>query len=272
MAKLSGIYCIENIVNGKKYIGCAVDIHARISRHKNELKKGIHDNNYLQRVYNKYGGEIFKYWIVQDFPKDLEKLKNMEIYWIAYYNSFFDDGGGYNLTRGGDGRRGYKMSDYQKEQISKMNKDRKHTEEEREKMRGRIKSPEEIEKMAASKRGKPSYNKGIPMLEEVKKHLSEIRTGIKLSKENCEAIARGIQGLKRHKNTSSKYVGVKWSKQKEKWISEIFFNKQRIYIGTFQYETEAALAYNEYALEYYGANAKINNISQEEIDLLWEQE
>ena len=34
-----GIYCIECLVNNKKYIGKSVDINSRIAHHKSYLKK-----------------------------------------------------------------------------------------------------------------------------------------------------------------------------------------------------------------------------------------
>ena len=43
----SGIYCIENIENNKKYIGQSKNINGRWYKHKNELKRGVHFNDYL---------------------------------------------------------------------------------------------------------------------------------------------------------------------------------------------------------------------------------
>lgn len=50
-----GIYCIENIQTGKKYIGQQVNIRSRWYQHRNELRRGIHCNDYLQKAWNKYG-------------------------------------------------------------------------------------------------------------------------------------------------------------------------------------------------------------------------
>jgi group I intron endonuclease len=52
---MEGIYKIENIINGKLYIGSSVNIDKRIKRHKNDLIKNKHINCYLQREFNKYG-------------------------------------------------------------------------------------------------------------------------------------------------------------------------------------------------------------------------
>ena len=45
---LSGIYCIENLVNHKKYIGMSRDIKRRWIEHRTELNHNQHDNQYQQ--------------------------------------------------------------------------------------------------------------------------------------------------------------------------------------------------------------------------------
>ena len=37
----TGIYCIENTINHKKYIGQSIDIYSRWSKHKSELNNNI---------------------------------------------------------------------------------------------------------------------------------------------------------------------------------------------------------------------------------------
>lgn len=89
---MCGIYKIENLKNGKVYVGQAVDIKRRWSRHRMELKKGIHSNKYLQRAYDKYGVDAFRYSVIEECPK--EKLNEREIFYIQKFDSFSN---GYNL-------------------------------------------------------------------------------------------------------------------------------------------------------------------------------
>lgn len=49
----------------------------------------------------------------------------------------------------------------------------------------------------------------------------------------------------KHFKSSSKYTGVCWSKQKNKWTSQIVINKKLIYLGAFTDEYEAHLAYQK---------------------------
>ena len=98
MIKIIGIYSITNKINNKKYIGYSIDIKRRWATHKRNLKNNKHENDHLQKAYNKYGENAFKYQIVEECTQ--EELKNKEKYWIAFYDS---KNNGYNMSEGGDG-------------------------------------------------------------------------------------------------------------------------------------------------------------------------
>jgi predicted GIY-YIG superfamily endonuclease len=91
-----GIYKIENLINGKIYIGQSIDIEKRWSVHKAELNRNYHCNNHLQNAWNKYGEENFEFVIIEEC--DNSQLNEREIYWIDKYGSYIN---GYNLTSGG---------------------------------------------------------------------------------------------------------------------------------------------------------------------------
>ena len=48
--KISGIYCIENTKNHKKYIGQSIDIYQRWYAHKSKLNM-INLNNNILKIY-----------------------------------------------------------------------------------------------------------------------------------------------------------------------------------------------------------------------------
>lgn len=62
------------------------------------------------------------------------------------------------------------------------------------------------------------------------------------------------------KGTSSKYIGVCFSKNANKYEAYINFNKKKYHLGLFGNEIEAAKAYNKKATEFYGQNANLNTI------------
>lgn len=60
----SGIYKIENSINGHKYIGSAINIKRRWKYHLTSLRNGTHHSQYLQRAWNKYGEDSFVFSIL----------------------------------------------------------------------------------------------------------------------------------------------------------------------------------------------------------------
>lgn len=112
--KISGIYCIENLVNGKKYIGLSSNINKREKAHFNALNNYSHINKHLQDAWNKYKEENFKFYIIENC-ESTEQLKEREIYYINIYNTN-NRLYGYNKTSGGDGVRD--LSDESREKIS----------------------------------------------------------------------------------------------------------------------------------------------------------
>jgi len=65
---IAGIYKILNVTNGKYYVGGSLDIHRRWQQHKSYLRKGTHDNDYLQKSWNKHGSSSFVLEIVEELP------------------------------------------------------------------------------------------------------------------------------------------------------------------------------------------------------------
>ena len=101
------IYLFTNLINDKVYVGQTLHYKTRMKTHKDS---GKNPTQYFGYAIRKYGWENFtKDILIDDVPE--EDLNNLEINYIAFYNSFGP--GGYNLTKGGGGTSGYK---YTKEQ------------------------------------------------------------------------------------------------------------------------------------------------------------
>jgi len=92
---MASIYRIQNIVNGKFYIGSAKNFNRRASEHFSALKHNKHHNKYLQASYNKYGKYAFVIGEVENIEYDL--VKYVEESYIKFLNP------DYNLTTRTDG-------------------------------------------------------------------------------------------------------------------------------------------------------------------------
>ena len=91
--KIIGVYKILNIINLKYYIGYSINIDKRFKQHKKALENNKHLNILLQRSYNKYGIENFKFDFIHIYKtvyeakkKELEYLENIEIRNILIFN------------------------------------------------------------------------------------------------------------------------------------------------------------------------------------------
>lgn len=106
--KVSGIYKIENKINGKVYIGQSVDVYRRLKKHIWDLKNN--NGSVLYKALKKYGIENFIYELIEEC--NIDKLDEREIYYIKKYNSYIgvEGSNGYNMNQGGGSNRGWKPS------------------------------------------------------------------------------------------------------------------------------------------------------------------
>ena len=119
----SGIYIIKNTINGKFYIGSAVNIKTRWSQHRHQLKHNKHGNRYLQRSWNKHGTENFVFEILE-YVKDKHKLILCEQKWFDKVKPY-DHNIGYNICRIAGSSLGVRHTDEMKANLSKAIKGRK---------------------------------------------------------------------------------------------------------------------------------------------------
>ena len=278
---ISGIYCYENLINGKKYIGQSLNIHKRQIHHY--LNQGMDGCSALQGAWNKYGCENFKFYILIECVSDKKLLNKLEIFYIKYLRSHVSEWG-YNISWGGDlGNTGIKHTDEAKKKNSIAHMGRATW------MKGKKHSNEAKLKQSLAKKGRPSNNKGKKASDETRRKQSLAKKGKPISKATTEGSIKAHKGVpkseeqrrkmsesqiftKKRKNPSSKHIGVYYEKGKNRWRSYLKYNNKDITLGYFPTELEAALAYNEAAIEFYGWKAKLNNISKEEIEILWEMQ
>jgi len=106
------VYKATNLVTGKIYIGKTVRTlsHAKARHHeraKRQWKYGC--DSYFYASIRKHGWEAFDWKIIDQGETDAE-IQQLERDWIAFTGSYTDRKIGYNMTPGGDGGAGRKLS------------------------------------------------------------------------------------------------------------------------------------------------------------------
>lgn len=182
------IYQITNTQNGKRYIGSSIDYRERVRGHLFHLREGKHHSKHLQRAYDKYGENAFKFSILKVVTKK-EKIVEIE---QKYLDEFKPE---YNSRPTAESNSGWKPSSETKALWSKQRKGRaptflgkKHSEETKKKigeasrnrppsMLGRKHTPETKALLSESHKGQVPWIKGKTHSEETRRKLSESHKG-----------------------------------------------------------------------------------------------
>lgn len=175
------IYCYTNNINGKKYIGQAVNFKRRHYRHLKPVGKYPQA---IDRAILKYGKENFEVSILAENLQTL-CLKNIyESYYIDKFNTMATKGKGYNIASGGSRGNSYagkteKEMDLIKEKIRQQSTGRKHSEKTRARLKevalSRGSMRQEIrDKISVSTSGEKNHFYGKTHTEVTKQRLREI--------------------------------------------------------------------------------------------------
>lgn len=200
MEVICGIYCIENLINHKKYIGQSIDIYRRWANHKCDLNGNRHRNEHLQLAWNKYGEDNFEFTIIEQCLEEM--LDEKETYYISVYDCM-NNNYGYNLETGGNQNK--HPSDETRQKMSESHIGLQAGEN--NPMWGKPKSDETKRKISESKIGKyagenhPLY--GTHFSEESKQKMRDARTG-KYAGENHPMFGKHHSVESRKKLSQSK--------------------------------------------------------------------
>lgn len=202
------VYCHQNKINGKRYIGQTKQVpEERFGKNGSNYSRCVHFYNAI----NKYGWDAFDHYIIQD-NLTKEQADELESINIAFYNTT-NPKYGYNLQSGGAGL-SMPCTENRKEKLRKQFTGRIYIHKEtinkyifREELDkyisqgyvlGRYLSIESRKKMA-SNRGKHTHHS-----EETKQKLREANTGKKLSVEAKRKISEAQRGKKLSEETKQK--------------------------------------------------------------------
>lgn len=219
------IYKIVNMINGKIYVG---QTNATLKIRFDNHVRSKHCTN-ITTAIKKYGAEYFKI-LPLETAKDRNEALKKEKKWIKKLNCFHPNG--YNVNPfGNKGEKAHRVH-----QIICL--------ENEEKYWGSYEAARELNLDPSSVikvlKGKLKQTKGY-------------------SFEYCDKKLNPMKEFKTQK--TSKFKGVSLDKRTGKWISVIHPNRKSIYIGSFETEKEAAIAYNEASLKYFGDKAVLNRLA-----------
>lgn len=131
--KFCGIYKIQNLENGKVYIGASRNILLRWYQHKYDLRNFRHHSEHLQKAWIKYGEDSFQFDIIECCEE--RDLNNKEKFYIQLYKSN-DKNYGYNIFDGGNT---HNVPEETKKKLSLIHMGMTHNEETIKKMRNKAK-------------------------------------------------------------------------------------------------------------------------------------
>lgn len=92
-------------------------------------------------------------------------------------------------------------------------------------------------------------------------HINRVRDDNRIENlRDCRHVENSRnQGIQR-KVKSSEYKGVVWDKSRGKWMASTKMEGRSVFLGRFDRETDAALAYNEFAKRHFGEFATLNEV------------
>jgi group I intron endonuclease len=169
--KKSGIYKIINVINNRFYVGSAVDLRRRKTRHFSELRTGKHNNAHLQAAWNKYGEKAFTFVIVEEHPEGVDLLAAENVWLKEHVGKDYCYNLGVDAVMPTLGWSGPKSPTWGRkrtpEELAAQSwKGRKHRKESRERIRayliGKPRPAEVRAKIAASVSGERNPNYGKP--------------------------------------------------------------------------------------------------------------
>lgn len=192
---ISGIYQIRNLVNGKVYVGSAVNFGSRWQLHRSLLARGKHHSVLLQRSWDKHGPEKFVFEIIEMTILVKENLLLAEQKWIDRLRAA-DPMFGYNVCTVAGSTLGIKATPEAKAKMS-------------EKRKGKKRSPESVEKGAAKMRGVPKTPDHIAKIKEThtperRAQTAEANRNRVVSPETREKMAAYRRGTKLTQETKDK--------------------------------------------------------------------
>lgn len=163
----SGIYQIINRVNGKQYIGSAINLKRRWAAHLRYLRRGLHYNQHLQRAFDRSGEAAFSFSVLEYLERASQLIPREQYYLDTYLPE-------YNVSPTAGSLLGFRHS------------------------------KESCKKMSEAHKGERNHNYGKHLSAETRAKISTAHTGKSLSEEHRRRIGVAGRGKRRSEETRRK--------------------------------------------------------------------
>ncbi len=185
-----GVYMLEHVATGRRYIGKSIDVERRVKAHLS-----LNEPNCV-RLHNaiaKHGAAAFTWNLLEECADDADAVER-EVVWIRSLQT--QSPNGFNLTAGGEGSSGMKRPG--------INVGRALSAETRAKISagniGKTIGPETRARMSAAIRGRVPARNTRPVTPETRAKLSAAGRG---RKHTAETLEKMRQAWARRKGTSN---------------------------------------------------------------------
>ena len=200
------IYMYTNKINGKRYVGQAVNFNRRHNTHISDSynEKAKYDYNVpFHRAIRKYGIENFEIKILAENISTQEKMNEYERFFIKRYDTLCKNNKGYNIASGGsngnplEGKTEEEIEQW-KQKLSESHKGKIFSEEHKQKMseanKGKKVTKETRQRISEAMQGENHPMYGKHHSEETKQKQSETNKGKKHTEETKQKMSEAKKG------------------------------------------------------------------------------
>lgn len=179
--KIPGVYAIVHLTTGHRYVGSSAALNNRWSKHRGELRRGVHHCRALQLAWQADGERSFAFVVLEVVPDIDERVRREQFYIdnaLSLYNTIHE---AYVANQPhapmGEARRAH---------LSRA-------------LTGKPKSPEHRAAISASRRGRkfPKHGdalRGRTLSPETRRRMSIAHTGLKATPATCEKRSASLKG------------------------------------------------------------------------------